>query len=172
MVDRPLGGCIDMTLPGVKSDIGDSGVFCEEEIDAELADDFADALVADGCRYALSAFDETFGVQVFLDVPAFADAAAGVPASVSYTLPDDTVRLEVSVGCELDEGWCDDSSSGVGFVSRTYTASTGTVGVEVTPDGEESDAIVTFTGVALADEFGDEAVLETTLEVRLYAMVE
>ncbi|MDP2305336.1 MAG: hypothetical protein Q8P18_04845 [Pseudomonadota bacterium] len=151
-----------------KEDIGDSGMSCGSGSEEPLSSGFAGGLDPEGCRYTVAATDAKGTVQLLLDVPAFADAAAGNPVSVVYTLPDDVVRLEVDVGCGLSAGWCGDDEAS-GFVARTYTPTSGSVSVESTPDGDEADAVVVFTDVNLVDEYGETAIVDTTWGVRLYA---
>ena len=79
---------------------GETGMFCEGAEDAPEAD-FAAALTPGGCRFLLTAIDADAGTRLTFDVPAFVDVAAGDDVSVTYTLPDATVRLDVDQGCAL-----------------------------------------------------------------------
>jgi hypothetical protein len=163
-----------LLLPGCGSAhsmllFGDTAMECEGNTDDVPRRGFVDDLEPEGCRYLLGAVDPLGNTQLILDVPPFAAAAAGSPASVVYTLPDDVVRLEVLVGCNLGQDWCGEDG-GIGFVSRTFSPTSGTVTVDVTPDGDEADAVVTLEDVKLEDESGETVVVDTTWDVRLYAV--
>lgn len=152
--------------PGPSPDIGvDTGPGCGMS-DGGPSAVLLELLEPEGCRYAVSATDRTGSYQLVLDVPAFAEAATGTAVSAVYTLPDETVRLELRAGCGMNQ--CGDEGS-AGVVSRTYTPTSGTVSVDVTPDGEEADAVVVFTEVNLVDEYESTTTFDTTWDVRLYA---
>ncbi|MES2641827.1 MAG: hypothetical protein V4850_20210 [Myxococcota bacterium] len=168
-----LAGTLALVLSGCGSAhsmllMADTAMECTRDREGVPRRGFVDDLQPEGCGYTVGAVDEPGNTQLVLDVPAFADAAAGNPASVVYTLPDAAVRLEVLVGCGLGEDWCGEDR-GSGSLSRTFTPTSGTLTVDVTPDGDEADAVVILDDVELEDESGETVVVDTTWDVRLYA---
>lgn len=153
--------------PGHGEDIGAEGdTTCASGDEPPLTANFTDGLVADGCRYLFAAVDSAGTVLIHLDVPVFADASAGSSVSAGYTLPDESVRLDVFVGCGLQQGECGDEGSA--SVSRFYTPTSGLVSVDLTNDGEEADATVEFLDVNLMDRSGETVVVSALWDVRMY----
>ncbi len=176
MKQRPFRPAVRLAvlplLPGCVSG-GDLVVFEDGDVascdaaDPAFVAGWASALTIDGCRWYLQGVDDDATVLLSFDVPEFAGALAGEAASVTYTLPDDAVRLQVELGCGFDTCGDDDGLSPT--VSDTYTPTSGTVDVSVTPDGDAADATVVFTGVGLAGEVGEPDTLDATYQVRLHA---
>ncbi len=164
-----LNGC---DILGGSGDIGvDTGIGfanCGDQSFSPLDEGFEVHLTPDGCRWMVTAADRSGYIALSLDVPAFAELFEGESVSTTYTLPDDVVRLEVAVGCGVDEGTCE-ASTIQSEVTRTYTATAGTVVVEGSPDGDGGVVDVTLTDVELESNEGDTVSLTVTwTDVELY----
>ncbi|MFN7144656.1 MAG: hypothetical protein ACK4YP_12840 [Myxococcota bacterium] len=146
--------------------MGVDGAFCDAAADGALEAGWAADLDAVGCGWHLRAVDRSGTLLLTFDVPAFAAALDGAPASASYALPDDAVRLTLDNGCLLGEGLCGGLDEGTPSVSYTYSPTAGAVDVTVAEDGT---ATVVFTGVALANGEGDTTTLDGTFTVTLEA---
>jgi len=143
----------------IRSDIDTAGFQCDGSSESDLADaDFA-GLSPSGCQGRIYASDTLGYVAFTLDVPAFATAFGGEAATVTYTLPDDTVRLTVEKGCVFAADRCGSVDEPVVF--RTYTPTLGTLAVTTTPDGDDVRATVTLTDVTFVDDTGDTHTLAT-----------
>jgi hypothetical protein len=163
MIALLLAGCADHSLVGVA---GASGAATCDGDSGALSGGWADDLAPDGCRYFVQAPNDDGSVLLTLDVPAFSDTTAG--DAVSYALPDETVRLEVTTGCGLDQGLCGEAASFEPSVSRTYTPTAGTLDITLAR-GDTTTATVTFTDVAFeADDGATTTLTATTWEVALY----
>jgi len=150
--------------------IGDTaGMFCdsmEESLDA----DFAAALTPSGCRYLLTALDDQGTTRLTFDVPAFADVAGGEAVSMTYTLPDATVRLDVDQGCALAAA-CGEGATSADLISQTWEATSGTITVSSTPNEGGALTTVTFADVVFANPDGGTVAMDplTWTDVAFYA---
>jgi hypothetical protein len=158
------------------SDTGGVGMAsCAPSDATALTTGFEADLTPTGCQYYVVGYQDDDTVRLVLDVPAFATVAEEGSASVTYTLPDDTVHLRVEVGCDLDATYCTADAEATPLVDHTYSPTAGTVAVDAAldPASETHDALatITFTGVVLADEDGDSVSLDgvTWTDVRLYS---
>ncbi|MDP2307219.1 MAG: hypothetical protein Q8P18_14430 [Pseudomonadota bacterium] len=146
----------------------DADVECGGPYEGTLGSGFASTLEPMGCQYRITAVGDS--LRLLLDVPAFADALTEGSGAATYTLPDDTVRMSVEVGCNLDAGWC--GAEGEASIVQTYTPTAGTITVSTTREAASDDALatVTFEGVSLEDADGESLAMDTLTwtDVRLY----
>lgn len=103
-----------------------------------------------GCGYRITAWSTDGAARVTLDLPIFADAAAGSDAAATYVLPDDAVRLDAERGCNLDADVCEDDSESAS-VDTEWSASFGTIEAGVTAEDD---------GTATADIIGTDLMFE------------
>ena len=148
---------------------GETGMFCEGAEDAPEAD-FAAALTPGGCRFLLTAIDADAGTRLTFDVPAFVDVAAGDDVSVTYTLPDATVRLDVDQGCALAAA-CGEGATSADLISQTWEATSGTITVSSTPTDDGALTTITFADLVFSDGDGSEVAVDpwTWADVAFYA---
>ena len=147
----------------------DTGMFCEGTEDVPEAD-FAEALTPGGCRFLLTAIDADAGTRLTFDVPAFVDVAAGDDVSVTYTLPDATVRLDLDQGCALGDA-CGDEGAGGELIFRSWEATSGTITVSSTPTDDGALTTIAFADVVFSDGDGSEVAVDpwTWADVAFYA---
>lgn len=172
LVPLLLVGCNNQPF-AVESESSEGDPGCGGAVDTEgpLDADFADALEPSGCQYRITAVGEP--LRMLLDAPVFAEALTEGSGAATYTLPDDTVRLTVEVGCDLDAGWC--GEAGTAMIFETWEATAGTVTVSAARDDTSGDilATVTFDGVTLWNGDGETFMDPLTWsDVRLYGVDE
>lgn len=129
----------------------------------ELTDTLASTLSPDGCGYMVTAFDAGEQAKLSLDAPAFADLVTEGTVDTTYTLPDDTLRFDIEVGCHMKRGWCGEAGSP--NTVYTYSPTAGTLQVT----GAGLDVRVVLTGLEVAEEEGEPVALsDRDWEVTLY----
>lgn len=165
--DKDTGDTSDTSDTADTGDTGDTG--------SELvpAPDLTTLVNEGGCSdvaMTKMSADDTLALLVVSDTELAAQAYAdgGAPITVTYDLAAGQGRVELWQGVGMSSLMCNDVMEGHEVVNTTWTATSGTVELTITPTGTASDwewpatGDVTLTGVVLEAAGAETVTVPTT----------